>query len=108
GLLSSVRIELLIRKIFSVGERRNRHLLALLIRGIAYEVPRVHERWLQEGPVRLWTLVASLVEEGKKTGEFRADADSDVASRILISGLILQRMWHEHADKVRELAIDED
>lgn len=106
-LPASARIKLLVQKIFSGGERRNRHLLGLLIRGIAHHVPRVHERWLTDGPVRLWSLVSGLVEEGKKAGEFRADADSDVAARLLISGLILQRMWQEHADVVPALAIDD-
>jgi AcrR family transcriptional regulator len=107
-LSASARIQLLVQRIFSAGERRNRQLLGLLIRGIAHEVPRVHERWLRDGPVRLWRLVADLVEEGKRNGEFRRDADSDVAARVLISGLILQRMWQEHATAVAALRIDDD
>jgi AcrR family transcriptional regulator len=107
-LLPSTRIQLLVRKIFSGGERRSRRLLALLIRGIAHEVPEVHARWLEHGPVRLWTLIAGIVEEGKARGEFRADADSDVASRLLVSGLMLQLMWHQHGDAVPALAIDEN
>jgi AcrR family transcriptional regulator len=107
-LPASDRIRLLVQKIFSGGERRNRHLLGLLIRGIAHEVPRVHERWLKDGPVRLWTLIADLIEEGKVHGEFRADADGEVAARLLISGLILQRMWQEHAAAVVALEIDDD
>ena len=100
------RIEQVIKKVFQPAEQRKRHLLALLIRGIAHEVPRVHERWLRDGPVRLWTLVAGLVEEGKRSGEFRADADSEVAARVLISGLILQRLWN--GDDIAEVAIDGD
>jgi AcrR family transcriptional regulator len=103
----SERIRVLIQNVFSVEEPRSRHLLALLIRGIAHEVPRVHDRWLREGPVRLWTLVARLVEEGKTRGEFRRDADGEVAARLLVSGLMLQLMWREHADEVSALGIDE-
>jgi AcrR family transcriptional regulator len=106
-LPASTRIQLLVQKIFSGGERKNRNLLGLLIRGIAHEVPRVHERWLKNGPVRLWRLVAGLIDEGIRAGEFRADADSDVAARLLISGIILQRMWLEHAEAVPALAIDD-
>ena len=104
-LSASARIEQLVKRIFSRTEERKRHLLALLIRGIAHEVPRVHDRWLRDGPARLWSLVAGLVEEGKRAGEFRADADSEVAARVLISGLILQRLW---SDDVAELALDDD
>jgi len=103
----SERLSLLVRKIFSSGETRNRQLLGLLIRGIAHEVPRVHARWLRDGPVRLWTLVADLIEEGKAAGEFRADADSEVAARLLVSGLILQRLWSDDADAVPTLHIDD-
>ena len=105
-LSASERIEQVIRKIFQPAEERKRHLLALLIRGIAHEVPRVHERWLRDGPARLWTLVAGLIEEGKRSGEFRADADSETAARILISGLVLQRLWND--DDIPEIAIDGD
>ena len=106
-LSSSARIQLLVRKIFLGGERRSRRLLALLIRGIAHEVPEVHARWLEQGPVRLWTLITGIVEEGKARGEFRLDADADVASRLLVAGLMLQLMWRQHADAVPALEIDE-
>ena len=106
-LAPSARIELVIRKMFSGGTPRGRHLLALLLRGIAHEVPEVHARWLEEGPARLWTIVADLVEEGKARGEFRVDADGEVAARLLVSGLMLQRMWRQHADDVAAMDIDE-
>ena len=107
ALSASQRIEEVIKKIFQPTEPRKKQLLALLIRGIAHEVPRVHERWLREGPARLWALVAGLVEEGKRAGEFRADADSDVAARVLISGLVLQRLWNEDAERIPEIAVDQ-
>jgi AcrR family transcriptional regulator len=104
----STRIRLLVRKIFSATTPHSRDLLALLISGIAHEVPHVHAKWLANGPVRLWTLLAALVEEGKSRGEFRPDADGDAAARLLVSGLMLQRMWQQHGDDVPALAIDED
>jgi AcrR family transcriptional regulator len=107
-LSAAQRIEQVVKKIFQPSEERKRLLLALLIRGIAHEVPRVHDRWLRDGPARLWTLVAGLVEEGKRSGEFRADADGEVAARVLISGLVLQRLWNEHADDIPEIAIDQN
>jgi AcrR family transcriptional regulator len=104
----STRIRLVVRKIFSARGDHSRNLLALLIRGIAHEVPHVHAKWLANGPVRLWTLLAALVEEGKASGELRPDADGDTAARLLVSGLMLQLMWQQHADAVPALAIDED
>jgi AcrR family transcriptional regulator len=107
ALSASERIEQVIKNLFRANEQRNRLLLALLIRGIAHEVPRVHDRWLREGPVRLWNLLASLVEQGKRSGEFRVDADGEVAARILISGLVLQRLWNEDADRDPEIGMDQ-
>ena len=105
-LPASTRIRLLIRKMFSDTEGR-RDLLALLVRGVTHELPRVHERWLL-GPARLWTMVARLVDEGKKRGEFRPDADGEVGARVLVSGLMLQLMWQQHAETVPALAMDAD
>jgi AcrR family transcriptional regulator len=108
-LPASVRIRLLVRKVFSrPGTGTSDQLLALLIRGVTHEVPRVHERWLRDGPARLWTLLGRLVDEGKERGEFRPDADGEVAARILVSGLMLQLMWQQHAPAVKELSVDYD
>src|SRR6476469_3417136 len=104
---AATRIRLLIHKVFSERETGSGdRLLALLIRGVAHEVPHVHDRWLRDGPARLWTLLGRLVEEGKQRGEFRRDADGEVAARVLVSGLMLQLMWQQHADAVPALAID--
>lgn len=104
---AAARIRLLIHKVFSERETGSGdRLLALLIRGVAHEVPHVHDRWLRNGPARLWTLLGRLVEEGKQRGEFRRDADGEVAARVLVSGLMLQLMWQQHADAVPALAID--
>jgi len=105
-LPASTRIRLLIRKVFSDTEGR-RDLLALLVRGVTQEIPHVHERWMR-GPVHLWTLVATLVEEGKARGEFRLDADGEVGARVLVSGLMLQLMWQLHVETMPAIAMDAD
>jgi AcrR family transcriptional regulator len=107
-LPASTRIRLLVRKMFVGGNKRGRHFLALLLRDVAHEVPHVHDSWLHDGPVRLWTLIGQLVDEGKERGEFRPDADGDVGARVLVSGLMLQLMWQQHADAVPAMAVDED
>jgi hypothetical protein len=68
----------------------------------------VHERWLHDGPARAWTLLAGLVDDGKSRGEFRPDADGEIGARVLISGLLLQLMWQQHAEGVPGLAVDFD
>ncbi|HET9796752.1 MAG TPA: TetR/AcrR family transcriptional regulator [Gemmatimonadaceae bacterium] len=109
SLPASTRIRLLVRKVFSERSAGSSdRLLGLLVRSAAHEVPRAHERWLREGPARLWTLVARLVEEGKARGEFRADADGDVGARVLVSGLMLQLLWQQHAGAVPAIGVDTD
>jgi len=106
---ATARIRLLMRKVFANGDPESgQRLLTLLIGGLAHEVPVVHARWLQDGPARLWKMIGRLVEEGKKRGEFRPDADGEVGARLLVSGLMLQRMWQQHADDVPGLAVDHD
>jgi AcrR family transcriptional regulator len=103
------RIRLVVRKVFGAREgARGDDLLTLLIRGVANEVPRVHQQWLHDGPARLWQLLTALVDEGKARGEFRPDADGEIGARILVSGLMLQLMWQQHADDVAGLAVDKD
>jgi AcrR family transcriptional regulator len=108
-LPASTRIRLLVRKVFAQqSDPGSSELLTLLVRGVANEVPHVHERWLRDGPARLWALLSGLAEEGARRGEFRPDADVEVAARLLVSGLMLQRMWQQHADAVPELSLDHD
>ena len=103
----SVRIRLLVEKLFGNVTPRGRLLMALLVRGVAHDVPRVHDDWLANGPMLLWTLVAQLVEEGQTAGEFRLGADGEVAARVLVSGLMLQLIWQQHAPAEPALAVDE-
>jgi AcrR family transcriptional regulator len=105
----ATRIRMVVRKVFA--RRANtvgNPLLTLLLRDVATEVPHVHERWLRNGPARFWKLLDTLVDEGKRRGEFRADADAEVGARLLVSGLMLQVMWQQHATAVPALAIDEE
>ena len=47
--------------------------------------------------MKAWRLIAGIIEDGKKSGEFRADADSEVAARLLVSGLVTQLVWQYQA-----------
>jgi AcrR family transcriptional regulator len=105
----SARIRLMVRKAFGGALPGGRRVsLALVLQGVRHDLPAAHEQWLRGGPIKGWKLLASLIEEGKAAGEFRADADSEVAARILISGIITQMIWQPIAREIPELRIDED
>jgi AcrR family transcriptional regulator len=107
-LPASARIRLLVRKVFFDADHARRPMVSLLLRGVAHEVPQAHQRWLRDGPVWLWTVIAQLVAEGQQRGEFRQDADGEVGARLLVSGLLVQIMWQQHAADVPEVTMDQD
>jgi AcrR family transcriptional regulator len=105
----SARIRLMMRKAFgAVNGNGQRMTLALILQGVRHDLPLAHQQWLRGGPIKGWRLLTSLIEEGKVTGEFRADVDAEVAARVIISGLITQMIWQPIAPEVPELLVDED
>ncbi|MEP6733341.1 MAG: TetR/AcrR family transcriptional regulator [bacterium] len=105
---ASARIRLFVRKGFGGGDPVRRKQLLRLMQGVAHEVPEVYSQWVATGPFKGSQLLARLVEEGQATGEFRNDVDSDVASRLLTSGLVLQLIWQQQCDNIPDFAIDDD
>jgi hypothetical protein len=53
-------------------------------------------------------LIATLVREGQERGEFRPDADADVAARLLVSGLLQQTVWQQYAESVPDAGIEQE
>jgi AcrR family transcriptional regulator len=104
---ASARVRLMLRRAFGSDDPVRRDVL-LLLQGVAAEVPDVYRRWLASGPMHASRLLASLIDAGKKTGEFRADVDSKVAARLVLAGLVTQFVWQCYADEVPGLAIDQD
>jgi AcrR family transcriptional regulator len=105
----STTIRLFLRRAFGGPMDQTRQsVLTLLVQGVARDVPHVYQRWLEAGPARAWQLLAELIEEGKASGEFRKDVDSEVAARVTISGLILQLAWQQFAKGAPSVAIDRD
>ena len=105
----STTIRLFLRRAFGGNMDQTRQsVLTLLVQGVAREVPHVYQRWLEAGPARAWQLLAELIEEGKASGEFRKDVDSEVAARVTISGLILQLAWQQFGKGAPSVAIDRD
>jgi AcrR family transcriptional regulator len=104
----SATIRLFLRRAFGNLDTTRVSVLTLLVQGVDREVPQVYHRWLETGPVRAWEYLAELIEQGKRRGEFRLDADSEVAARLVVSGLILQLAWQGSVAKAPKVAIDSD
>ena len=104
----SATIRRFLRRAFGQLDPARLSVLTLLVQGVARDVPNVYDRWLETGPVRGWRILAELIEQGKASGEFRLDADSEVAARITMSGLILQFAWQRFAEGAPHVAIDAD
>jgi len=104
----STRLRLVVRRWFGSVPEERLAVVTLLVQGIAHEAPEAFRRWLAGGPTASAKLIASLVREGQARGEFRADADADVAARMLISGLLQQTVWQQYATDVPGLAVAQD
>ena len=104
----STRIRLVVRRWFGAIPKERLAVVTLLSQGISHEAPDAFRNWLAGGPTASARLIASLVKEGQKRGEFRADADADVAARLLVSGLLQQSVWQQYADDVPDLAMTQD
>ncbi|HKJ92657.1 MAG TPA: TetR/AcrR family transcriptional regulator, partial [Longimicrobiales bacterium] len=71
-------------------------VFTLLVGEVGTQLPALFETWAREGPIRGWSLIEKLIEEGKGTGEFRPDVDAKVAGRLIASGLAWQAVLHIH------------
>lgn len=104
----STRVRLVVRRWFGSIPEERLAVVTLLVQGIAHEAPDAFRRWLAGGPTASAKLIASLVREGQARGEFRTDADADVAARLLISGLLQQTVWQQYAADIPDLAVTQD
>jgi AcrR family transcriptional regulator len=104
----STRIRLVVRRWFSTVSKERLAVVTLLSQGISHEAPDVFRKWLAGGPTRAAALIASLVREGQARGEFRRDADADVAARLLVSGLLQQTVWQQYSEAVPDAGLSQD
>ena len=104
----STRLRLLVRRWFASITPERLAVVTLLVQGIAHEAPEAHRQWLAGGPTAAAKVIATLVREGQSRGEFRPDADGDVAARLLVSGLLQQTVWQQYADDVPDLAVAQE
>jgi TetR/AcrR family transcriptional regulator len=94
---ASARIRFVLRKVWQRWvEPGWGQAFRLLVGEVSVEFPAVFRIWAEEGPIHGWALVRSLIEEGIAAGEFRPDADAEVAGRLVLSGLMLQAALHIH------------
>ena len=90
---ASTQLRMLMRKGFAEPADESRRLLRLVYLALHADAPHLFSRVVQHALVDGWALMTSLIERGKATGEFRADADAEVAARVFTSGLLLQQLW---------------
>lgn len=106
---ASARIRLALRRMWEHWrEPAWGQALRLMLGEVSTEFPAVFRMWADEGPIHGWSLLRDLVEEGKRTGEFRTDVDAEVASRVLVSGLMLQAALHLHLGLADRAPCDPD
>lgn len=89
----SAKLRMLMRKGFCEPADESRRLLHVVVHELHIDAPKVFVRAVQNSLVEGWTLLAKLIELGKASGEFRQDADAEVAARVFTSGLLLQQLW---------------
>lgn len=70
--------------------------IRLLLGEVSVELPSLFRMWAEEGPMHAWSMVRDLIEGGVAAGEFRPDVDAEVASRVVVSGLMLQATMQIH------------
>ena len=104
----STRLRLVVRRWFGLVTKERLAVVTLLLQGIAHEAPDAFRRWLAGGPTASMRLIATLVREGQERGEFRPDADADVAARLLVSGLLQQTVWQQYAESVPDAGVEQE
>jgi AcrR family transcriptional regulator len=94
---ASARIRFVLRRVWQHwAEPGWGHAFRLFVGEVSVEFPATFRLWAKEGPIHGWKLVRILIEEGIASGEFRRDADAEVAARLVLSGLMLQAALHMH------------
>jgi AcrR family transcriptional regulator len=89
----SPTLRALMRRAFREPTDESRRLLHVVFQELHANDPKLFARTVLNNLVEGWALIARLIERGKASGEFRKDADAEVAARVFTSGLVLQQLW---------------
>jgi AcrR family transcriptional regulator len=90
------RLRLFLAHYWSISLTRRAGVWQRLVVGeIVTDAPDVFAAWAR-GYVQRWRVVERLVDEGQAAGEFRPDADAEVAARAIVSTLSHQALFHVH------------
>jgi AcrR family transcriptional regulator len=90
---ASSRVRFVMRRGFAAPESDVMQMRLLIFGELYATAPALFARVIRRALVDGWRLIARLIEDGKATGEFRRDADAEVAVRIFTSGLMQQLLW---------------
>lgn len=71
----------------------------LLMGELRTELPALFDAAMRAGPMRIWGLVATILEDGQRHGEFRADFPPAAAARFIVSGLMHQALLQADLDE---------
>ena len=94
---ASAKLRFVLRKVWQRWlEPEWGHAFRLVLGEVSVELPGIFRMWALEGPIRGWSMVRELIDEGIRSGEFRADVDAEVAARLVVSGLLLQAALQVH------------
>ncbi len=94
---ASVKIRHVLRRLWQhLLEPAWGHTFRLMFGEVGLRFPALFRMWVEEGPIRGWFLVMDLIRGGVERGEFRPDVDPEVASRMIVSGLMLQVALQVH------------
>jgi AcrR family transcriptional regulator len=105
---ASARIIQLMRRWFGPVSGERLAVRRLMVQGVAHDAPEAYRRWLAGGPIAASRVLASMIEEGQASGEFRREADAEVVARTFLAGLLLQSIWEQHAEQAPEIAMDQE
>jgi AcrR family transcriptional regulator len=92
---ASVTLRMVLRRGFCQPVDEARRLMHRVFTDVHAAEPKLFGRIVQNSLVAGWTLIARLIARGQASGEFRRDADAEVAARVFTSGLLLQQLWRE-------------
>jgi len=85
---ASAKLRLIIRHIWETTMNPGMMGMIRLLEGeLVPEFPEIVEKWNTESVLPAFQVVIDIVEEGKRSGEFRKELDTPVVVRFLVMGL---------------------